>query len=146
MSEDLFHLGVKALIKNSGGKVLLLRVCPSKLHGESKDYWDLPGGRVQYGETMEATLRREIQEEIGITSILNAYPLTMVLSNIRIPVEHNNSVGLILSIYTCTVPENIKIHISEEHISFEWQPPEKATLSLGYKYPAEFCKAIANIK
>lgn len=146
MSEDLFHLGVKALIKNKRGKLLLLRVNPTKLHGERKDYWDLPGGRVQYGETMEDTMRREIQEETGITSILDALPLQMVLSNIRIPVGHSNSVGLILSIYTCTVSENVDVHISDEHISFAWQPPEKAALSLGYKYPADFCEVIANIK
>jgi hypothetical protein len=50
MNEDFFHLGIKALIKNADGKILLLKVNTAKLkdfHGEP--YWDIPGGRVQNG-------------------------------------------------------------------------------------------------
>lgn len=44
MSEDIFHLGIKALIRNNDGKILLLQVNPQKLRGKQTDYWDLPGG------------------------------------------------------------------------------------------------------
>jgi len=36
MSEDTFHLGIKALIRDSDGKILLLQVNPAKLNGERK--------------------------------------------------------------------------------------------------------------
>lgn len=54
MSEDVFHLGVKAIIQNTDGKILLLKVNLKKLkafNGEA--YWDIPGGRIKQGDSVE---------------------------------------------------------------------------------------------
>ena len=48
-----------------GGRVLLAKRSPQR-----KSYpnvWSFPGGHVEEGETLEQTLIREIQEEIGVT-------------------------------------------------------------------------------
>lgn len=49
---------VKALLFHKG-KFLVLK---EELH--KKDIWDLPGGKIEYGESPSETLHREIQEEL----------------------------------------------------------------------------------
>lgn len=142
--EDCFHLGIKALVRNDQGRVLLLEVNPAQLSGDRKSYWDLPGGRIQKGHTVLDTLQREVEEETGIKAIHDARQIGMVLSNIRIPVG-DDSVGLILSIYECRIPKNAKIIISDEHVSFDWFSLEQAADLLAVKYPADFCLQIAEL-
>lgn len=114
---------------------------PVKLSGKG-DYWDLPGGRVQQGDSVEETFRREIAEEISIDEIDDVKPLAMILSNIRIPVGED-SVGLILGIYQCKILDGSNIKISDEHIAFDWFEPRKAARLLEVKYPEDFCEVIA---
>lgn len=141
--EELYHLGIKGLIRDRKGKILLLKVNPAKLHGKA-DYWDLPGGRVQKGDSIEETFRREITEEISIDEITDVKPLAMVMSNIRIPVG-DDSVGLILGIYQCKVLDGSDIRISDEHIAYDWFEPRKAAKLLKVKYPEDFCEVIASL-
>ena len=151
MKEEIFHLGIKGLIRNSSGDILLLQVNPEhmKQHGHQIDtqqeYWDLPGGRVEKGATIQETLQREIAEETGITSISNISHVGMVISNIRIPAKDGNSFGLILAVYSCNVPKNAKIQLSEEHIATEWVSPVVAAKRLSIKYPSDFCQTIARL-
>lgn len=51
---------VKALI-NREGKFLILK---EELH--KGDVWDLPGGKIEYGESPEEALRREVKEELDL--------------------------------------------------------------------------------
>ncbi len=145
MSEDLYHLGIKGLVTNADGKILLLKVNPAELHGSNNnnDYWDLPGGRVQ--RSVEDTLVREVEEELGTKAITIGKPIGMVLSNIRIPLKDGSTVGLILGIYECSLPANTKIKLSFEHIAYKWFAPAEAATLLHVKYPKDFCELVAEL-
>jgi 8-oxo-dGTP diphosphatase len=52
------------------GQFLLTSRPPGKVY---EGYWEFPGGKIEVSETVEQALRRELQEEIGIT-IAAAHP------------------------------------------------------------------------
>jgi 8-oxo-dGTP diphosphatase len=56
-------VAVGVLIKPNGEFLLTSRP-PGKVY---EGYWEFPGGKLEAGETVEQALRRELQEEIGIT-------------------------------------------------------------------------------
>ncbi|MFS0870208.1 NUDIX domain-containing protein [Paenibacillus xylanilyticus] len=58
------HLGVYGLVQWQH-KVLLIH----KARGAYEGHWDLPGGRLEFGEKPEAALHREIEEETGLTDV-----------------------------------------------------------------------------
>lgn len=62
ISKD-YKLTVSALILNKENKVLLTH---NKSHGP--DFWKLPQGGVEAGETLEQAVRREMKEELSSTS------------------------------------------------------------------------------
>jgi 8-oxo-dGTP diphosphatase len=55
-------LGVGAVIWNARDEVLLIR----RMNPPRQTEWSLPGGRVEFGETLRAALVREVREETGL--------------------------------------------------------------------------------
>lgn len=141
--EDCFHLGVKALIQNSEGNLLILRQNPEKFRKPPVSYWDIPGGRMQREESIETTLKREVYEETGL-ELLTFHPFIMVLTSIRIPIG-TGDVGLIFSTYLCTIPSNSSIQLSDEHIHFEWAQPARA-IELLKHYPPQLLEKLTLLK
>lgn len=64
MAEEIKRprIGIGVMIQNKNGEVLMgLR---QGSHGEGE--WSYPGGHLDFGETMEETVRREVKEEVGL--------------------------------------------------------------------------------
>lgn len=94
IDDCLYRVAIRVLIVQ-GGKVLLVKEADD-------DWWALPGGGVDHGETIEASLVREVEEELGI-------PANQVSSNFEI-VYYNignivNAVPRMNLFFKATVPE-----------------------------------------
>ena len=62
-SRKIVEVAVGVLIRPNGDFLLTSRP-PGKVY---EGYWEFPGGKLESGETVEQALRRELQEEIGIS-------------------------------------------------------------------------------
>lgn len=64
IGKDCIGIGVGALIFNEDGKMLL--ALRGKKAKNEVGKWEIPGGAVEFGETIEQALKREIKEELDI--------------------------------------------------------------------------------
>lgn len=135
--EDFFQLGIKGLLRNEADEVLLLRTAPDR-----GSFWDLPGGRIQVGSTVQETLRREISEETGIDRFSVQAHLAMFAVAGRIQYEQRD-VGLILSVYDLGVSGQPIVRLSHEHDQFQWSNLAEAAKLLEAKFPASFTDVVA---
>ena len=60
---DWVHVAVGVLLQADGAFLLTSRPTGKVYAG----YWEFPGGKLEAGESVEQALRRELQEEIGVT-------------------------------------------------------------------------------
>lgn len=56
----LYRVALRALIRNDKGEILIVKE-------KGRDWWDLPGGGLDYGESIKEGLSRELNEEIGLS-------------------------------------------------------------------------------
>jgi 8-oxo-dGTP diphosphatase len=107
---------VRALVHSSSGGYVLLRRAPGDRFA---GHWELPGGTVEPGESLEQALARELREEAGLA------PLT---TPTLISTAHRRSPrGTPLQEHTFRVEAAGDTTLSHEHdASWVWQPGEDA--------------------
>jgi 8-oxo-dGTP diphosphatase len=77
--------------------------------------WEFPGGKINDGESPEACLKRELNEELGIS---------VVISRSLAPVTHQYPTFVVtLYPFVCRIVSG-EIHL-HEHKSLAWLPPER---------------------
>ena len=83
---------VCALIFDEAGRVLGCRRPAGKAHAGK---WEFPGGKIENGESAEAALAREIEEELGCSLSIGA-AMTVVT-------HHYDDVSINLQPFRCTL-------------------------------------------
>ncbi|MBP6882463.1 MAG: NUDIX domain-containing protein [Candidatus Levybacteria bacterium] len=61
---DYIGIGAGAALVNSHGQIFLARRGEKAKNEKGK--WQIPGGTVEFGETLEETVIREVREEFGV--------------------------------------------------------------------------------
>ena len=119
----------------------LLLHYPGLTHRAEKDYWDLPKGHIEKGETIAETIRREVEEETGLTDI-------QFVEGFKETIKYFFRFGgkNILKFVTFYLAETKtkEIKISSEHLGYQWLPYEEAMKQLTFKNAQEILKK-ANI-
>ena len=145
MTEEKFHVGVKALITNDKNEILVLKTNPEDAP-TWPDHWDLPGGRIKGDDTIEETLRKELTEELGIDNIEILEHFDTHISNLKIPLD-NDIVSLLLIVYKCKLPDNnINFKLSFEHLEYKWASVDEAKELLKVKFPNSFIEKLNLLK
>ena len=126
-----FYIGVKALITDHAGRVLILKGAPRKPSDKWKPYWDLPGGKMQSLD-IRGTLVREVREEIGIGRLSIGKLLDVSVANFKID---NGRGNLMFLIYQCKIPAGSRLKLSSEHSEFKWVSRKDAAKHLAYMLP-----------
>ena len=114
MKNVRFHITVKGIVVLNNQILLLKRVQPSS---DGLGYWELPGGGLEYGETPNQALVRELKEVTGLDIIIlkPAYTFTKIR-------EDYQTVGIG---YLC-IPKNDHVHLSDEHTDYLFASIEEA--------------------
>ena len=116
-------VSVKGII-TIDGRVVLLR--------NDRAEWELPGGRVDPGETERAALVREVREELGLTLDVDLDPID------RYPFSPVPGRTVTIVTYGCAVLDtDPTMTVSDEHVEIGTFTPESAAgladLPSGYR-------------
>jgi 8-oxo-dGTP diphosphatase len=112
---DKIGVSQKAIVINGEGKLLAIR--RSKTAPSRPLTWDFPGGDVDFGENLEASIIREIKEETGFEAdkleLLDVHSYINPDGYFWITIAYKTEVG------------NNDVSLSYEHDKFQWVAPEE---------------------
>lgn len=100
--------GISVIINNNHGKILVLKRSPFEFY--YPNFWDLPGGKIESGETLQEAAIRETEEESG---------LKIKLENKYFYFYSYNDKDLDIYSFRAQLI-NDEVMLSKEHAEFRW--------------------------
>jgi len=107
---------VGALVVNGAGRVLIVKT--TKWRGT----WGVPGGKVEWGETLEAAVKREFREEVGLE--LTQVRFALLQEAVRDPQFVRDAHFIMINYYAFSASETITPN--EEIVEWAWVTPQQA--------------------
>ena len=84
--------------------------------------WLIPGGKMEYGEDISETIKREIKEETG----LDIYDISVKnAKSVVNPKEYHEKIHFLMIDCVCKT-DTAEVSLSDEHIDCKWVTPEEA--------------------
>lgn len=118
MARQSFYIGIKGLIQNTDGLVLILK-------DVSGGKWEVPGGRLDQGQSIEAAFKREIEdEELPGSTVKNLGEVVHVAQGDFI-VEDSHKLLLLFYRTDVVIPDEITL--SAEHNDSAWVDPSNTS-------------------
>jgi len=107
------------IIRNHENKVLLVKRAPND---SFPNKWQFPGGKGEYGEHPEESLKREILEETGLT-ITPLFPI--VINQFKSSTKEIQYIEIFYLVDL--VSPNQIVELSSEHTDFSWIDIDEVT-------------------
>lgn len=107
------RVAVSALIKNKRNEFLVVK---RSGHDSHPNTWEMPGGAIDYGETPESGLKREVKEETGLSiNIIRPVSTTSLFS------ERNPDMQIVRISFLCELTNEYQdLLLSAEHSAYKW--------------------------
>jgi 8-oxo-dGTP pyrophosphatase MutT (NUDIX family) len=112
----ILQIAAKALLINKQGKLLILRESASHDTNTQAGHWQLPGGRVEPGESFFEGLSREVLEETGLCCEIG--------KPILVGEWHPVITGQIIGVFMQASVTSGKARLSDEHDELCWIDPK----------------------
>ncbi len=114
MTDRPFGLVIRAIIKDSENNTLILKRAPDSR--SNPRCWELPGGKVEPGESFDQAMIREIKEETNLN-----ISLRRAVGIAQQDLPHIHSVHVIMTVDV----DSGDLKISDEHTDYRWASLEE---------------------
>ena len=111
-TDYLFRISLKALIRDEQGRVLVVKET-------GRDWWGLPGGGMNHGETITSALARELHEEVNV---IGRFTWRIITADDPVPLRRIDAWQLCLIIEV--VPETFEFSAGEDGDEVAFLDPE----------------------
>lgn len=114
------EITVKAVIVREDGQVLLLKRVKDDNTNPGK--WDLPGGLLEFNETVEEVLKREVMEETGLeVEVGSIIRISEFPEKSELFKKEKRSLR-----FLAYCQSDVEVKLSDEHSEFAWLGMDKA--------------------